>query len=271
VASPLSFDEDSEEKRIKSFIEETVTDAGASGVVVGLSGGVDSSVVCTLCVRSLGRKRVLGLLMPSSSTPRADMTDAQKLASSLGIQTREAPIRVVVDDILSIAGREGGRIPKANLQARARMAFLYYSANTLNRLVAGTGDRSEILIGFFTKWGDGGVDFLPIGHLYKTQVRMLARHLGLSDKIASKPASPQLWSGHKATDEIPADYESLDLAMHYIFDMRLAPHEAAFKAKLELGDVTKMIEMNKRSAHKRSLPPTIGPLHTTQIHRYGYT
>ena len=136
-------------------------------------------------------------------------------------------------------------------------------SNTLNRLVAGTGDRSEILIGFFTKWGDGGVDFLPIGHLYKTQVRSLARHLGLPDRIAFKPSSPQLWRGQRATDEIPADYERLDLAMHYVFDKGLTPQEAALRAKMGLHDVTKMIEMNRRSAHKRALPPLIGALRTT--------
>jgi NAD+ synthase len=260
VASSLSLDADSEEKRIESFIKERVTDAGAKGVVIGMSGGVDSSVVCTLCARSLGSKRVLGVLMPSSSTPKVDMLDAKKLARSLGIRTVEAPIRGVVQSILSTTGRAGGRLPRANLQARARMTILYYYANAMNRLVAGTGDRSEILIGFFTKWGDGGVDLLPIGHLYKTQVRALANHLGLPERLISKPASPQLWKGQKAIDEIPADYGRLDLGMYYVFDRGLTPREAAKKAKLELGDVIKMMDMNRRSAHKRALPPTIEPL-----------
>jgi NAD+ synthase len=152
---------------------------------------------------------------------------------------------------------EGAKLADANLQARTRMVLLYYFANTMGYLVAGTGDRSEEEIGFFTKYGDGGVDFLPIAHLYKTQVRFLARRLGLPRKIAEKPASPQLWPGHKATDEIPVDYDKLDLVLSALFDLKLKPREAAARAGVPPSVVERTLEMHRRSAHKRTVPPSL--------------
>ena len=125
----------------------------------------------------------------------------------------------------------------------------------MGRLVAGTGDRSEILIGFYTKYGDGGVDFLPIAHLFKTQVRELGAQLGLPRNIVAKPSSPQLWPGHRATDEIPADYDKLDLVLHHVFDRRASARTAAAKAGVERSVVDEVLDMHRRSEHKRSLPP----------------
>src|SRR2546430_12135119 len=113
------------------------------------------------------------------------------------------------------------------------MVSLYYLANAKNLLVAGTGDRSEDLIGYFTKYGDGGVDFLPIAHLYKTQVKILGLHLGLPSQILNKPSSPNLWEGHKATDEIPLDYNILDLALVSLFDLKMQPKEAAMVLEID--------------------------------------
>jgi NAD+ synthase len=254
---PLDFDEAAEARRISSFIRRTVKRAGARGVVVGLSGGVDSSVVCALCVRALGKDRVLGVLMPSGSTPAEDVSDATSLASSLGVRAREVAVGEVVRALKSSAGMKGSRLAEANLQARARMVVLYFHANTLGLLVAGTGDKSEIEVGFFTKYGDGGVDFLPIGHLYKTQVRALGRHLGLPKRIFEKPASPQLWPGHQATDELPADYDRLDLVLHYLFDEGLSATDAARRAGVDGGVAVRALEMNRLSAHKRVSPPSL--------------
>ncbi|HME18194.1 MAG TPA: NAD+ synthase [Nitrososphaerales archaeon] len=255
MKTPLDFDEAAEERKIVAFIRSVTKQAAATGVVVGLSGGVDSSVVCALCTRALGKGRVLGVLMPSASTPSVDVSDAKELASSLGIEIREARIDGVVESVLAVLGIEGSKIARANLQARTRMMVLYFYANTLGRLVAGTGDKSEILVGFFTKYGDGGVDFLPIGHLYKTQVRRLGKRLGLPRRILEKPPSPQLWPGHKATDELPADYDRLDLILHYVLESRLSAAQAASRAGADASVVGRVLEMNRRSAHKRAPPP----------------
>jgi len=257
MKSPLAFDEAGEERVIADFIRTAVRQAGAKGVVVGLSGGVDSSVVCALCTRALGKGKVLGVVMPSASTPAGDVSDARRLASSFGIQSKEVRIDCIVESVLAVLGTEGSKIARANLQARTRMMVLYFYANTLGRLVAGTGDKSEILVGFFTKYGDGGVDILPIGHLYKTQVRSLGEHLGLPRRILEKPPSPQLWPGHKATDELPTDYDKLDLILHCVLESGLSPAEAASRAGTDASVVGRVLEMNRRSSHKRAPPPGV--------------
>jgi len=137
------------------------------------------------------------------------------------------------------------------------MTSLYFIANARNFLVAGTGDRSEDLIGYFTKYGDGGVDFLPIAHLYKTQVKALGGHLGLPSQILNKPSSPNLWDGHKATDEIPMDYDLLDLALVSLFDLKMQPREAAGVLGIDVEKVEEIIRLSNASAHKRTYPPMV--------------
>jgi NAD+ synthase len=150
-------------REIVAFIKETVENAGAQGVVVGLSGGVDSSLVVTLCVRALGRERVLGVMMPLAFTPTADTEDAAYLAKWLGIDAVTVDIQPLSDAFAATLGVDPRdrrqRLPLANVRARIRMVLLYYYANSRHALVAGTGDRSEILIGFFTKYGDGGTGY----------------------------------------------------------------------------------------------------------------
>jgi len=243
--------------RISAFIDKTVHEAHAGGVLVGLSGGIDSAVVGALCVKALSKDRVLAVLMPSDHTPREDLEDARMLADTWRVRREEIPISGIVDGIIGSTKAEGTRIAKANVQARVRMVILYYRANSLGYLVAGTGDRSEGLLGYYTKWGDGGVDLLPIAHLYKTQVRELGMFLGIPKSVVEKPASPQLWPGQKATDEIPANYDSLDVALHYLYDLKVRPAEAAAKARLPLRVVKKVLEMHASTEHKRKLPPSL--------------
>ncbi len=253
----LSIDAAKETERITAFIVRVVDEASAKGAVIGLSGGVDSAVVGALCVRALGKDGVLGLLMPTDHTPQQDVKDAARLADSWGIRAEKIPISRAVEGLAESLKIKGTKIARANLDARVRMAILYYYANTLGYLVAGTDDKSENLLGYFTKWGDGGVDFFPISHLYKTQVRELGTHLGLPKAVAEKPASPQLWPGHKASDEIPADYEMLDIALHYLFDLKVPPSTAALNAAVPISVVEKVLEMHKKTAHKRAMPPSL--------------
>lgn len=241
---------------ILDFIRKIVEDAEAGGVVVGMSGGLDSSVVFDLCVRALGREGVLGLIMPDPSiTPTEDVEDARTLAEKLGVTTHLIPINSFVDPFLEAMPIEvGDRVTVGNVRARARMVTNYFFANALGYLVAGTGDRSEILIGYFTKYGDGGVDFLPIAHLYKTQVRLLAAHLGLPKRIIDKPPSPQLWKGHRAADELPADYEVLDLILHGLFDLEMSGEKVAAQMGVPLDLVEEVRGRFEASEHKRTHP-----------------
>ncbi len=243
------------------FIRGIVDQSGAQGVVIGLSGGVDSSVTAALCVRALRKERVLGLFLPTSFTPQQDQDDAHELAEHLGIRTEERCIRAISDAFLATMGVDprdpGNRMAIANLRARTRMVILYYYANALNYLVVGPSDRSELLIGFFTKYGDGGADFLPISHLYKTQVRAKATFLGIPEKVAYKPSSPQLYPGHKLSDELPLDYTDLDPVLVGLFDKQLTPEAVSRVTKVPLTIVEDILRRFQASAHKRSLPPMI--------------
>ncbi len=253
----LGIDAARETERIVKFIQATVAGAGAEGAVVSLSGGIDSAVVGALCVRALGKKKVLGLLLPSEHTPPQDAEDARGLASAWGIRAETVPIAGTVNALVESSKLEGTKVARANVQARVRMTIAYFFANSRQLLVAGTGDKSEEILGFFTKGGDGLADFLPIAHLYKTQVRLLGAHLGVPGRVVEKPASPQLWPGHKATDELPADYDKLDIALHHLFDLKTGVDEAAAGAGLPVSAVEKALEMHRRTAHKRALPPSL--------------
>lgn len=248
-------------REIVAFTRETVENAGAQGVVVGLSGGVDSSLVVTLCVRALGRERVLGVMMPLAFTPTADTDDAAYLTKWLGIDAVTVDIQPLSDAFcatLSVDPRDPRqRLPLANVRARIRMVLLYYYANSRHALVAGTGDRSEILIGFFTKYGDGGTDFLPIAHLYKTQVRRLAEYLGVPRRIAYKPSSPHLYPDHLARDELPLDYAQLDPVLVGLFDHGLSPAEVSRATAVPLDLVTETLRRHAATGHKRVVPPTV--------------
>ena len=247
-----------ETRRITSFIRKVVGEASASGAVVGLSGGIDSAVTGALCVMALGKGKVLALLMPSDHTPREDVSDAKDLAGSWGIRSELVPISKIAKTVTDSISVEGTRIGRANVEARVRMTISYYYANVLGYLVAGTDDRSEGTLGYFTKFGDGGADFLPISHLYKTQVRELGAHLGLPRTIVEKQASPQLWPGHKATDELPADYDKLDIVLHHLFDLKEEPREAAKSVGVLVGVAEKALEIHRKTEHKRALPRSLG-------------
>ena len=248
-------------KEIIDFIRETVKEADAAGVVVGLSGGVDSSVTATLSVHAIGSNKVLGLIMPLNFTPHQDTDDAKELANWLGIRTEYIDVQSICEEIFKKLNCEldnpDQRIPMANVRARVRMVILYYYANLYNYLVIGTGDRSEGLIGYFTKYGDGGVDFEPIAHLYKTEVRELAKYLGVPEKIANKPSSPQLYPDHKATDEVPLNYERLDPLLIALFDDKLSPLQVSQKTGTPIELINRVLSMHDKSKHKRRTPPML--------------
>jgi NAD+ synthase len=194
-------------EKIANWINEKVKEAGAKGVVIGLSGGVDSSVVAVLSKKAVGNN-VLGVIMPCHSNP-SDTEHAKTLANKFGIKTQTVDLAPLYDMILKTFP-SGNDIAKANLKPRLRMLTLYYFANTNGYLVAGTGNKSEEMVGYFTKYGDGGVDILPIADLLKKDVRALAHELDVPEEIIEKPPSAGLWNGQTDEKEMGITYEQLD-------------------------------------------------------------
>jgi len=242
------------ERLIIDFIREEVRDRG---VIFGLSGGLDSSTTAGLLVRALGKEKVLALIMPEEgSTPRLDLEDALKVVEIFGLRYKIIEITGIVESFLRHVGRFGDRVAEGNLKARIRMAILYYFANVEKRMVVGSGDRSELAIGYFTKYGDGGVDILPIGGLYKTQVRLLAKHLGIPEEIAKKESSPRLWPGHSIREELGMDYDEIDTILYYHLDLGYDLGkiiEVIGKGKIQ--KVEMVLRRVKDNAHKLSTPP----------------
>jgi|Deesub1362B_J571_1020462.scaffolds.fasta_scaffold00005_169 NAD+ synthase len=245
-------------RRIKTFIKDKVEEAGMKGVVIGLSGGLDSSVTAVLAVRALGKERVFGLLMPEeSTTPLQDIEDALELCGKLGIKHQTVNITRIYKEIKKSIPfyMEKDRVASGNILARIRMMIWYYHANINRLLVCGTSDRSELLLGYFTKYGDGGVDILPLGDIYKTQVRILAKKIGLPENIYLKPSSPRFWPGHLAEQELGMSYEIVDTILHLYFDLRMDIERVIKKTNIERETVSKVINRVLRNEHKRMMPP----------------
>ena len=242
-------------KRIEHFISDYVSKSSAKGLVIGISGGLDSAVVLKLAVNALGPTRVLGLVMPSDTTPREDTEDAIQQAKSLGT-------RYLIIDINPLLAKYAEVLPddkraRGNLMARIRMNILYYHASVNGYLVAGTSDKSELFIGYYTKFGDGAADIMPIANLYKTQVRALAKYLKVPQAIVDKKSSPRLWDNHLAEEEIGMGYETIDPILHLLIDRKMKPKDVARRLGVPPSQVNKVKGMVEVSLHKRSAPATI--------------
>ena len=258
----VSLDYAGVEKKIAGFLRDFFGKAGIKRAVLGVSGGVDSATTLYLLVRTLGPENVTALIMPDpEATPPEDLRDARRITKELGVEVWEAPIGNVVDAFKKSLPYydEKHVVALGNLKARVRMCMLYYYANTRKAIVVGTGDRSEILIGYFTKYGDGGVDVLPIGNLYKSQVRRLALHLGVDKSIAFKPSSPRLWPGQSAEGELGLSYEEIDLILYAYFDRKIPLSEIPRETGIPENKVKAVLDRVKSTSHKRQLPP-IAPI-----------
>ncbi len=223
-----------------NWLKDKVLEAGAKGTVVGLSGGIDSSVVAVLCQKAFPNNN-LGIIMPCQSTSE-DAAMAVELAQKFGMPYLKVDLSETYLTLLNSISVDGNRMAKANIKPRLRMTTLYYYAAQNNYLVIGTGNKSELFTGYFTKYGDGGVDVEPIGGLVKTQVRELARHLGVPESIVTRPPTAGLWEGQTDESEMQITYEELD---DYILN---GTGSARVKEIVE--------RLHKKSAHKRSIPPT---------------
>ena len=243
-------------ERIVNFIRKIVEEANAKGIVVGLSGGVDSTTTAFLCVRALGNDKVLGLIMPEKGvTKEEDIRDALEICDILGIKHKYVEISPIVEAFLNKLDGNNN-IAVANLKARVRMTICYYYANSLGYLVAGTGNKSELMTGYFTKYGDGGVDFLPIGDLYKTEVFELAKYLGVPEKIIKKKPSAGLWAGQTDEDELGITYDKLDTILKGL-EMGYKPDEISKIYNVKEEDVRRVIQLIENSKHKREMPPIV--------------
>ncbi len=230
-------------------IKDQITDfiarhAPSNGVVIGVSGGIDSALVLALCVTALGKEKTTALLMPEMATDISDTI--HEYIKQLGVKYEVIPIKLLFEAYAQHAGITDDRLVMGNLKARIRMSLLYSRSNAQGLVVMGTGNRSELLTGYFTKYGDGGVDYLPIGALYKTQVRELAKHMGVPEAIITQPPTAGLWAGQTDEQELGITYQKLDLILHEHADKGI-PFDAINipgVTKAEIQTVQKRVEHN---------------------------
>jgi NAD+ synthase len=253
--SVLELDLSEIEKRIRRFIKKYVENSGADGIVVGLSGGIDSSTIAALSSLSIGGDRVLGLMLPEKETynPK-DIDDAKLVAEKFGVKTQICDITPVLESFYKTIPifDQADKLCKGNIKARTRMIYIYYYANKLNRIVCGSSDKSETMMGYFTKWGDVAADISPIMDLYKTQVRKLAAHLGLPAELAAKPSTPALWPNQLAETELGIKYETLDLIL-YGLERFMTTEEIARQLNIENTLVKKVKNRWLSAEHKRRM------------------
>jgi len=223
------------------WIREKTEDAGKKGIIYGLSGGIDSAVIAILSERAFPNSN-MALILPCESLS-SDIEDAMKIINKYNINYKNIDLTPIYNQLLSTMENNDNKLAKANIKPRLRMIVLYYFANIFDYLVVGTGNKSEISIGYFTKYGDGGVDILPLGNTYKTEVKKIAGYLNIPEALINKPPSAGLWENQTDEKEMGFSYEILDkfLATGDIKDKRIEKN---------------ILKMSQLSEHKRKLPPT---------------
>ncbi len=252
VKIPQITDEDAE--RLISFIRDAVKGAHAKGVVVGLSGGIDSAVVTKLAADALGPENVLNVFMPSRVTPAEDYKTTSELSSMWSTEYKVVDIQPAVDALAAtlLSGRETP-LERGNISARCRMTVLYNLAKKRDYLVMGTSNQSELMMGYFTKYGDGACDITPMANLYKTEVRQLAKLVGVPDAIIAKPPSAGLWEGQTDESEMGITYEDLDTILFNLEQDR-SEVQIAEDSGIPLEEVVRIRAQVRMMEHKR-LPP----------------
>jgi NAD+ synthase len=240
---------------IQSFIQETVDEAGADGAVIGLSGGIDSTTLATLAAETLGPEALHGLVMPGAVSQAENMSDAERVAAELGIEYDLVAVNPFVERLLdTFPEAEDDHLAVGNARARARALINYFVANHENAVVLGTGNRTEALVGYFTKFGDGAVDCNPLGRLYKQQVRQVARHVGIDEDLVTKTPTAGLWADQTDEDELGIDYDTLDAILALHVDGALSVGATARELAVDAATVERVRQMHERSAHKRTPP-----------------
>jgi NAD+ synthase len=234
---------------IEEFLVKQIEKNNAKGVILGLSGGIDSAVLAYICKRAV-KEKTLAVIMPDTEiTPSTETEDAMKMIALTGLEYKLVDIKPILKEYSHYL--EPNEWAKGNLRARIRANILYYYANAKNYLVLGSSDKSEYLIGYFTKYGDGASDIVPIISLYKLQVREIAKFLGVPQNVIEKKSSPHLWKQHEAEKELGMSYEDIDSILYCIFDKKLSTEKTAETLQIEKQMVEKVYQLHLNSIHKR--------------------
>ncbi len=241
-------------KAITNFIKDYVKNAGKESVVIGLSGGLDSAVVAILSSMALGKEKIHSLFLPEMATPLENFDHNRLLIKKFGMNYETRDITPIIYSMREICLEKPDKVALGNIKARMRMVMLFEYANTKNSLVCGTSNKTELLIGYFTKYGDGGSDLMPMGDLYKTQVNQLARYLKIPDVIIEKPPSAGLWKGQTDEGELRIKYEKLDKIL-YGLEHEMPIEKIAREVMVNIKDVNRIRKMMRNTEHKRRLPP----------------
>ena len=244
------------------FIKEKVENAHCDGVVLGLSGGIDSAVVAYLAVKALGSSNVHGYILPTQTTSKQDLIDAELVVDELNITADTISIDDFYNTFINICNRKdtpqnNNVLALSNVKPRIRMSILYYYATIYNSLVIGTGNKTEISVGYFTKYGDGGVDLLPIGDLYKEEVIKVAKELNIPESIIEKPPTAGLLPEQTDEEELGMTYAKLDRLLYLYIDESCSPPDISDKLNVEVSEVERIIRLYNNSEHKRNTPPIL--------------
>ena len=238
---------------IKAFLSEKLGQSGLEGYVVGLSGGIDSAVATALAVAAVGKEKVLAVMMPYRTSSPDSASDAVALAHQLGIEHRQVDISPMIDAYFDQVD-QSNRLRVGNKMSRERMAILFDIAHQTNCLVLGTGNRSEICLGYTTWYGDSACSVNPIGELYKTELRRLAEVLGVPETIRNKPPTADLWSGQTDEGEIGVTYDEIDRLLRRLVDDGMTSRRALEKEGFDAGSISRVVTLLNRNAFKRRLP-----------------
>lgn len=249
----LTINIDLTRKILTGFIKSEITRAGFKRAVVGLSGGIDSALSCALAAEALGSENVLAVRMPYKSSSPESLEHAQMVIEQFKVRSETIEITDVVDALIA-RDLEMSKMRKGNIMARARMIVLYDQSEVFKGLVVGTGNKTEILLGYSTLWGDSASALNPIGDLYKAQVQQLARGLNIPAAVVDKAPSADLWAGQTDEDELGFTYEEVDKLLYLLVDQRYSPEECV-EAGFDRSFVEKVVTRVRRSQFKRMLPP----------------
>jgi NAD+ synthase len=240
------------EETIQRFLRAQTR--GNGGAVVGMSGGIDSAVVARLARDALGPERVLGVLLPDAGPSHGLVEEARAFATGIGVEATVIPLAPALEALRALLPGVSDRVALGNLCARVRMTVLYGVARERRRLVLGTGNKSELLLGYFTKYGDGGADLLPIGDLYKTEVRELAERLDVPRAIRERAPSAGFWEGQTDEGELGLPYRDLDRILVGMEQLRPS-REIAELTGIPAGAIAAVTARVRENRHKRRLPP----------------